>query len=331
MQTDNEKAALAAAKSGRTLPRTQLGALRDLLLTIEKRIVKLKEISSEEALEILLLFDQAANRLTTLENAGGSTSSERPHFESLLLQFQKRRPLFVRRVGGAVALREARQTHQPDEGHWWWYTDEALARQRKSLLLRWAGGILILAIVLAGIAFVYQRFLAPDPALQASYSLQQDAEYALITGDPQLALEKVNEALTYTPDDAELYLLRGVVFHALDDLDAADEEFEIARQKYEDDAFFFAKRAGLYVLIGLPDLAIEDANTVIAIDPDLAYAYLYRGQAYETLGDSTAALADYELASEIAERTGNAEITVIARMRIANILQQAIPLDTETP
>jgi tetratricopeptide (TPR) repeat protein len=331
MQTDNEKAALAEAKSGRTLPRTQLGDLRDLLATIEKRVAKLKEIDPEEALEILWLFDQAQRRLTALASAGVNVGSEETHFESLLMQFRNHDSLFIRCVGGSAALRQARQDQQPDEDHWWWYVDEALASQRKSTLLRWAFGILVLVVVALGFRLIYQRFLAPDPAIQASYGLQQNAENALIAGDPQLALENVNKALIYTPDDADLYLLQGVIYQTLDNPDAAEKSFEAARQKYEGDEIFYAERAGLYAITGQADLALEDANAAIEINPDLAYAHIYRAQAYETMGNFSAALDDYELASEIAERTGDAEIQVFARMQMAQLLERGITLETESP
>jgi tetratricopeptide (TPR) repeat protein len=331
MQTDNKKAALAEAKSGRTPPRTQLGDLRDLLTNIEKHITKLKEIDPEEALAIPSLFDQAQRRLAALANAGVNVGSEESHLESLLRQFHSHDSLFVRRVGGPTVLRQARQAQQPDEDHWWWYVDEALASRRKSTLLRWAVGFLVLVVAVLGFNSIYQRFLAPDPAVQASYGLRQNAENALITGDPQLALENVNEALTYTPDNAYLYLLQGVIYLTLEKPDAAEKSFDIARQKFQDDEIFYAERAGLYAIIGQAELAIEDANTAIAINPDMAYAYIHRAQAYETMGDLSAALADYELASEIAEQTGDAEIQVFARMRLAQLLERGLPLGTESP
>lgn len=331
MQTDNAKAILTTAKSGPTPPHTQLGELRDLLATIEKRITRLKESSSDEVLGILPLFDQAENRLAALENAEVNTGSERAHFETLLMQFRKRGSLFVNRAGGSAAVRQARLDRQPKEDYWWWFMDEILASERKSSLRRWAGGFFVLVIVLIGVAFIYRRFLAPDPAFQASYSLHQEAEDALIAGDPQLALEKVNAALTYTPDDAELYLLQGVIYQALADTDTAERSFEIAKQKFESDETFYARRSWLYVLISKPDLAVEDANTAIAINPNMAYAYIFRAQAYEAMGDIAAALADYEQASEIADRTGDAEIQVIARMRLAQLLEQGFPSAPENP
>jgi tetratricopeptide (TPR) repeat protein len=247
------------------------------------------------------------------------------------MQFRKRAPLFVRCAGGPSAMRQARVEFQPGEDHWWWFVDETLARDRKSKLLRLAAGVLVIVILLAGAAFIYQRFLAPDPALSASYGLHHDAENALMQGDPEIALENIDKALTYTPNDPELYLLRGITYLALDDPEAAEDDFETAREKFESDELFYVKRAGLYVILGRPDLAIEDANLVIVLDPDMAYAYIFRGQAYETLGDLDSAMADYELASEVAERTNNPEVQVMARLYLAQILQNVGQPSMETP
>jgi tetratricopeptide (TPR) repeat protein len=69
----------------------------------------------------------------------------------------------------------------------------------------------------------------------------------------------------------------------------------------------------------------------IALNPDMAYAYIYRAQAYEAMGDLGAAIDDYERASEIADKTGDAEIQVIARMRLAQLLERGITSGTESP
>jgi len=331
MESDAKKAKIAKTKLSQKQPRTQIGDLRDLLMTLENRIARLKDIDSEEALEILPLLDQATNKLTALNEAGAAVSGEATQLESLLMQFHRKRSLFVSQAGGGAVLQSARQEYQPVEDHWWWFIDQTLANERKTTLRRWVSGLLILGVVLAAIVIVYQRFFAPDPAILASVGLLHEAERALTVGAYQLALDKVNEALTYTPDDAGLYLMRGVIYRGLDDPEAAEASFVIARKGIDGEDVFLVERARLYAMLNLLDLVIEDANMALMINPDRASAYIFRGQAYEMLGDNTSAIADFEKASEVAEKIGNLQLQAVARMHLAQVLQQGSLPETETP
>jgi hypothetical protein len=158
MQTNNQKSALIEAKSTRSQPVTQVGELRELLTTIERRIAKLKEISAEQALEMLCLLDQASERLDAIDAAGASGSSEATQFESLLMQLEKKDAVFIKQLGGSVVLRQARKENQPDKGNWWWFIDEALAQKRQSKIKYWA----IVSAVIAGIWLEHYLLLGPS-------------------------------------------------------------------------------------------------------------------------------------------------------------------------
>ena len=331
MEKDIKKEDLVRVKSGQIQPRTQISELRDLLKMLENRIAKLKEIDSDEALEILPLLDQATNKLTELNEAGAAVSGEATQLESLLMQLHQKRAVFVNRAGGASALQSARQEYQPVKDHWWWFMDQTLANERKSSLLRWVSGLLILGVLLVVIVFVYQRFFAPDPAFQASYGLMHEAEGALMIGDYPVALDKVNQALTYTPDDPDLYLMKGVIYQGLGDPEAAEASFVIARKGIDGEDVFLVERSRLYSMLNLFDLVIEDANMALLINPDRVSAYIFRGQAYEMLGDNTSAIADFEKASEVAEKIGNVQLQAVARMHLAQALQLGLPPETGTP
>ena len=331
MERNVQKEDLVRIKSGQIQPRTQISELRDLLKTLENRIARMKEIDSDEALEILPLLDQATNKLTALRDAGGAVSGEATQLESLLMQFHRKRSLFVSQAGGGAVLQNARQEYQPVEDHWWWFMDQTLANERKYSLLRWGSGLLILGVLLVVVIFVYQRFFAPDPAFQASYGLLHEAEGALMIGDYPIALDKVNQALTYSPDNADLYLMQGVIYQGLDDPKAAEASFVLARKGIDGEDAFLVERSRLYSMLNLFDLVIEDANMAIMINPDRASAYIFRGQAYEMLGDYSSAIADYEKASEVAEKIGNVQLQAVARMHLAQVLQLGLPPETGTP
>ena len=334
MQNENEKTALVAARSTQNQPRTQVAELRDVLTTIERRIAKLKEISPEDALEILPLLDQARERLDALEAAGGGASSERSEgtqFETLLRQLEKKGPTFVNRVGGSAVLKRARQERQPDESYWWWFIDEDLAQKRQSKIKRWAIGAAIIGALLIVLVVVYNQFLAPDPAFQAGIGFQQTAENKLIQGQYEEALADVEQAIEHLPDYPELYVLRGVLYDVLEQPDLAEQSYKLAREKLSKEETIYNVRAKYFLLAGLGEPGMADAEMALSINPDSAVSLMYIAQAHEMLGNISKAIDYYELASAAAERTDNPTLQVMARMQIATLLQQFNLINPETP
>lgn len=318
-------------KSGQTQPRTQKGELRDLLKKTENRVARLKDLSPEEAVEILSMLDQAVEGVESLEIAGGSTSSEATQLESILRQIQKKKHLFVSKVGGAAAMGQARREHSPDEGDWWWYLDEEIVRERQLKIKRWTVGIVITGVVLTVLALVYQRFFAPDPVFQAGIGFQQTAENKLIMGEYETALADVNQAIERLPNAFDLMVMRGVILDALEQPDLAEESYEVARNGFEREEFFYTARAKYYLMAALPQSAIADAEMAIFINPDSAVSYIYIAQAHEFQGDFPLAIEYFEIASEVAERTNNSTLQVMARMQLATLLQQNQLPPVETP
>ena len=70
------------------------------------------------------------------------------------------------------------------------------------------------------------------------------------------------------------------------------------------------------------DEAFVDLDNALAIQPDSAFAHLYLGQASEIKGDYIRAADYYEKASDLAEEQGLPQLQVIARMSLAQVLQQ---------
>jgi tetratricopeptide (TPR) repeat protein len=331
MQTNEQKAALVEAKSTIKQPRTQMEALRDTLSTIEMRIAKLKEISTEDTLEILTLLDQAQEKFNTLEAAGGSASSEGTLYESLLRQLDKKSATFLNQVGGPAALQRARQERQPDLGYWWWYIDEDLAQKRRSRFKSWATSAAIGGALLIVLIVLYNQFLAPDPVTRAGIGFQQAAENKFIQGQHEEALADVHQAIEHLPDYPELYVLQGVIYEILEQPDLAEESYQLAREGLSKEDAFYNERAKYFLMANLAERAIADAELASSINPDSAISYLYIGQAYEVIGDYSAATEYYEAASEAAERTNDVEVQVIARMNLAQVLQRIAPPATPVP
>ena len=330
MQRDRSKAAIAAAQVSQKKPQTRVESLRVLLNNLQLRIVRLPQAHNEDALQIPVMLDQAADLLDEIQQSGGSASSEESLFETILAQFQKYRKAFLQRAGGAVALEKARQAHQPTADHWWWFVDETLAAERRQGIRRALiiGGISIL--VLAVLAVVYQKFLAPDPALQASIGYQTSAENFLTTGEYEEVLAQVELALQNTPDNPTLYVLQGLAYELLGEPELATKSYETAQKGFPNRDSFYAIRAGYYLMANQGELALADTDAAIAINPDSAVSFLRKAQAYEMLGEISKAIDTYELASDVASRIGNPQLEVMARMNLAQLLQM-FPSPAETP
>ncbi len=316
---------------------TPLEELRGLLHDLELRVARLEEQSPANALAILPMMDDAIRRLDNLREAGSSVNSEATLLETVQAQLHKNRKLFLARIGGASALAEARAARQspPPPEHWWWFVDQSLAAERRRTLRKLAvtGGVLL--VVLLALGWAYQRFWAPDPDLQAAVGWQTRAENALIAGDYAAALDAASRSLERRPEQPALYLLRGVAREMLDQPTGAEQDFTTAWDLYparNKDAFY-SERAGYYLMVGQGEQALSDAQEAIALNPDSAIAYLRMAQAYELLGEREQAIAAYQQSAAAAQRTGDPQIEVIAKMGLAQLLQSpgATQQPLETP
>jgi len=321
----------AKLKTQKSKSHSKAGDLRATIKTLETRLAKLTECSQTETLEILTLFDQADQDLLDLQEKGMAATSELSQLETVTRQFRKKLAVFIHKAGGAQSLEAARQERQPSQDRWWWYADEILGEARKQKATRWFRNLGIIASLLIIGVVVYQKYLAPDPAVQASYGHQQRAENALVSGDYEAALLEIETALTLTPDESNLYTLKGMILDALGETAKAAENYTLAKEKLEQESEFYTQRAILYLMMSRPDLALADSETALAINPDSAISYLNQGQAYEMLGDIQAAIDSYESADETAQRIGNLQLQAIARVSMSNAMQRVILPTNEVP
>ncbi len=330
MTNQPDKSAETQLKTQTKIPPTKAAEFREVLKTLENRLARLSELSPDSALEILDLFDQVNDGMVELQGRGMNVASELGQFETLSAQLKKKRTVFLRRIGGPAILQEQRTTHQPGEDRWWWYVDHSLAQEGKEKAIRWLKTLGITAAVLLVAVLLYQQFLAPDPAVQASYGYSQNAQNAIIDGDYEIALQEVENAIANTPDYPELYVLRGVIQDNLEQPEAASKSFETARQIFAADDKFYNQRSLFYLMMGNAQNAIEDAQTALTVNPDSPYSYLYMAQAYELLGEVVKAIESYEQADDLAQESGDAQLQAIIRVSLSNAYQ-SIPFPTPEP
>lgn len=308
-------------------PQTRIEVLRAVLKVLEKHITRLSEIDSYAALEILHLLDQANELTDELQAKGINIFSEVGQFETLAAQFLRVKSIFIRKIGGPQKLADLRQKRQPSEERWWWFVDIKLAEENKLKTIRLLRvfGIAILLLLIA--ALIYNQFFAPDPAVKASYGHQQEAEIALMEGDLQIALQEVQNALSYTPEEPELYVLEGVIYEALGQEKEAETSFSLAQGLYEQPEDFYNQRAIQYLKLNAPQRALDDTEASLEINPESALAFLYQGQAYQKLGEVDLAIQSYKRADEFAQKSDNVQLQAIIRINLSNVYQ-AITMPT---
>lgn len=321
VENNREKLTEIQLKTQTQKPKTRLEVLRSILKDLEKNISRLSESGAISALEIPILFDQADELINELRAKGTNISSELGQFKTLSAQLQRKKGDFIHKIGGPQKLVETRQVRKPTEEQWWWFIDILWAENKKQKTIRLLRSLLAAAILLSIGIFVYRRFFAPDPAVQASYGHQQDAENALIEGDLDIALEEVKNALKYTPEEADLYVLEGIIYESLGQEEDAEASYNFAKVFYANQENFYNRRAILYLMLGKPQRSLEDTGTALKINPESAIAYLYQGQSYEQLGEVNKAIQSYEKADNFAQQSDNIQLQAIIRINLSNAYQ----------
>jgi tetratricopeptide (TPR) repeat protein len=303
-------------------PLTRADELRDQLNELEGRIGRLGYGMGQEALTIPPLFDAVSATMTLFQEEGQAMRAEVARLEAVSAGLRRKAAVFLREIGGAGVLRDARRVHQPDPANWWWFLDDLISDRRRARLrklLRLAGAVaatLILLIVL------YQRFLAPDPATRARLEHRQNAERLVSEGDLVGALKEVEQALLIAPDDPYLTILQGTLQQKLGRRTMAEETFAVAEAALGDQGRFLLTRGQAYLLLDQMPNALADAEAVIALDPESASGFMLLGRTNELLGDYPAAVVAYEQAAALAEIQGDFQLAGTARVSMGFLMQR---------
>jgi tetratricopeptide (TPR) repeat protein len=310
-------------------PHTQIEILRSELDQLEKLVGSLRYLDAGEAQKIPVLFDQVTESIRLAEQSGTNLRGEKTQLETAQVKFEKQAARFIRILGGRQALQELRSRPQPGPDRWWWYPDRLVAESRKTQRRKGLFWLALAAVILFGLVFFYNRFLAPDEATQTSLQHSFKAENLADRGEYRAAFEEVELAIAAKPGQADLYLLKGVLADILGETEIAAEAFRRVEASAPNRIVFLITRATEYLRFAQTGPAIQDAQAAVALDPTQASAYLIMGQAYETSGDFQNALDNYRQADQLATEQNDAQVQVIARMSIGQLYNR-LPLVAPT-
>ncbi len=296
--------------------------LRETLSELERQLGKLDYSTKGEILDIPFLFDKAAVLVEDFKQHEVAIAPELARFSAVSGKFRNKAAVFLKKIGGAEELARLRSDGLSDSEHWWWFVDEYLAAERQTRTRRTLKGMGIGLGVLAVLAVLYMLFLAPDKVTRERFKYQQSAERLAQEGDYAGALAEVERALEIAPEEAELYVLKGVLQQALAQPTEAEASFAKAEALLNDRIAFLEQRAQTYLLLMMPERTLADAEEILSIDPVSVQGYFFKGKAHDVMNNFWEASEAYQTTAELAAAAGQTELEAMARIQDAQLMQR---------
>jgi tetratricopeptide (TPR) repeat protein len=148
-------------------------------------------------------------------------------------------------------------------------------------LLPWILSGMMLALLIGGGAALFGAFRNPQqPNVAEAERFRSQGYIRAQQGFNQQAIQDYNQAIRLNPQDAAIFINRGVSHHELGDLNAALNDFNRAIELNPNSAEAFSNRSHVYFDLNQPTNAYSDAQTAVQLDPEsLPEAYLNLGNA----------------------------------------------------
>ena len=295
---------------------------RDDIRAAEMSVSRVRRgVQAEEVLDLFALLDRLAEGYEDLRGSGADLRAELTRVETVHNNLIEKKGLAVRALAERGGVEALRAQIDPPAGRWWWTLDRLVIEERATRIRRllWfvAGGTVLLAVLVV----LYMAFLRPDEATRLRYQYTMDAEFRVEEGDYLAALENYQRAREIAPDDAEVSLMVGVMYEALERSEDAAAQYEQAAKLYETRAAFLATRSLKYAFIGWYDKGEADAQEATELDDQHPMGYYALGNAYEMQGRGVEAIRAFQVCADLARDQEQDQLYVIATMRLATLLE----------
>ena len=145
------------------------------------------------------------------------------------------------------------------------------------------------------------------PAMARALVLGQAVQGRLMVAQADEAVVDASVALTLSPDDTELMIMRATAEGMMDRYKDAVSDLSQALRLDAGRPDALVARAVMRRKLGQLDLAQADVSRALALDPDDAEALLERGILRQRMGDSAGARTDWEHARVIDPNSSTAD------------------------
>jgi len=301
--------------------------LRDALKRAEDQLVR---PTKDEVESLLLLCDEIEQSFDTLKSIDLDLRAEQVRWQNLKNRLNSKPTLITSPANALSGMSKLRAQNPPAENFWWHLDDIVNGRRKKRArrLLITVSTIIGLLLLAYGIMTV---FFPPSPealvVLGATNSIEED----LALGNWAAARQTIENAINAAPEESELWLWDAVLSEQLDEEPRAQASQARARELTESDLFLLIGLANTRSQVGNLDGAEGAINEALALDPNSALATFMLAGIAETRGDLSEAIDLFEEASELAEASDDAQLTVMSRMRMGTLMQTLPALPTALP
>jgi tetratricopeptide (TPR) repeat protein len=146
------------------------------------------------------------------------------------------------------------------------------------------------------------------PALARALVLGQAVQARLMVGQAEAAIRDATLALTLSPDDVDLMIMRASAEGGLERFQDAVDDLSAALRLDATRADALVARGMMRRKLSQLDLAQQDVSQALVLDPDNADGLLERGILRQRMGDTTGARTDWERAQRLDPNSTTADL-----------------------
>lgn len=154
-----------------------------------------------------------------------------------------------------------------------------------------------------------------------SQKLANEGHRLIIENQMIESLEKLNQAIALDTQNAKAFMLRGMVFSELNQIEDAIGDLSKAVDIQPSNPDAHATRATIYLKANHQELGMADLNRAIELDPNHFVALMERMHLYKRLKMGEAALADFKECLRIKPDLKERESAKLLEEELRNLIQ----------